>query len=216
MANGNVIRYIKQKLNDGGFDSPLYLGSETRFVSSMRGTNLNNLEEQLLIGCDTITEEWIDDDGNTKISKKFQDSSISFGYYQLDSIIYAKENIIVNSDFFIDKDETDNSLVLYLPNNVSEQEISKELKGETIETVDYNIFYINNNETYSINDNSLSVSPSNELLIRKDILYFISAESTKIIIEKDTKQRYTAQGKKIIKEIIYNHLKDKDETIDNI
>lgn len=213
MASGKVIRYIKQKLDDGGFDSPLYLGSETRFVSSMRGTNLNNLEEQLLIGCDTITEEWIDEDGNTRISKKFQDSSISFGYYRLDSIIYSKENIS-SSDFFIEKDETNESLVLYLPDDITEQEISSELRGETTETVNYNIFYANNIDTYAIGNNTLSVSPSSGFLIRKDILYFISAEATSVVIEKETTQGYTAQGKKILKEKIYNHLKS--ETIDNI
>lgn len=208
MANGRVVRYIRKKLEDGNFDSPVYLGSEVRFVSSLRGATLNNLEEQLLIGCDTVTEEWVDEDGNLRITKEFQDESLASEYYKLDSIIYDYNNI-TNPDFFFREDE-DGSLILCLTENLNDQKISDTLEdmGET-KKVNYNIFYGNNEDVYGYDEDSLVIAPSKEYIMRKDTLFFISEEEeANIAIQKVTVQKYTVQNRKVIKEKIFSNLQN--------
>lgn len=208
MANGRVVRYIRKKLEDGNFDSPVYLGSEARFVSSSRGATLNNLEEQLLIGCDTVTEEWVDENGNLRITKEFQDESLASEYYKLDSIIYDYNNI-TNSDFFF-REEEDGSLVLCLTENLNDQKISDTLEdmGET-KKVNYNIFYGNNEDVYGYDEDTLAIAPSKEYIMRKDTLFFVSEEEeANIAIQKVTVQKYTIQNRKVIKEKIFSNLQN--------
>jgi hypothetical protein len=57
--NYNVITSIKTKAdNDVSYSEPTYLGAEQRFVGPLLNSNNNNLEEQLIIGADSITTEW--------------------------------------------------------------------------------------------------------------------------------------------------------------
>lgn len=195
MASGSVIRFIRQKDNEGKFSSPLYLGSETRFVAPIRGVNLNNLEEQLLIGCDTITEEWIDEQGNTKIHIEFHNDERAFGYYKLESTIFSQENI-AGSDYYTGTSEQ-GVTTLFLPNS-GEHRIADAT------------WYMENDNTYSIDPNTgnINIAPPQELIIREDILYYINTEQlAQKIITKLTSRNITASGKIIKKEVVYNHLK---------
>lgn len=213
MANGKVVRYIRKKLEDGNFDSPVYLGSEARFVSSSRGSTLNNLEEQLLIGSDTITEEWIDEDGNLRTIKEFRSELLDSEYYRLESIAYDYENI-VNSDFFF-REEEDGSLSLCLTENLNDHRISDILEenGE-FKQVNYNIFYGSDNSVYNYNEGILEISPSNEYIMKKDTLFFITEEKEpKVAIQKVTVQKYTAENRKIIKEKVFSDVQNDTVTI---
>ena len=125
-----------------------------RKVYGLTENDVKDLEEQLLIGCDTVTEEWVDEDGNLRITKEFQDESLASEYYKLDSIIYDYNNI-TNSDFFF-REEEDGSLVLCLTENLNDQKISDTLEdmGET-KKVNYNIFYGNNEDVYGYDEDTL-------------------------------------------------------------
>lgn len=61
----SVTRKFYQKDANGNIDVlfPTNIGSEIRFVTPIKNTNLNSLEEQLLIGSNSITEEIIEEDG---------------------------------------------------------------------------------------------------------------------------------------------------------
>lgn len=107
----NIIKYLQSKNLDGSFSSPSYLGSEARFVSPTKNTNLHNLEEELLLGCDTITEQWIEDNGDIKISIQYHDDSKN-SYYLLESTIY-KENVMID-DYIILKED----ILNYVNNDV--------------------------------------------------------------------------------------------------
>lgn len=85
-----VIKQIKQK-NNSSFSSPIYLGAEQRFVGALRGSNVDNLEEQYIIGVDCITtEEW--NDTTHRIIKEFRNSEQSTSYYKLIIEITNEQN----------------------------------------------------------------------------------------------------------------------------
>lgn len=199
----NIIRYLQTKKSDGTFGSPSYLGSEARFITPTRNTNLNSLEEQLLLGCDTITEQWVEDNGDIKISTQYHDGDAS-SYYLLESTIY-KNPTKAESGISIGTDES-GTTVLNLSSD-SDAEISNEAKGETAETLDYNVLYISNSETYSLTNEGLAISPPEFTILKTDILSYIKNAETKdeVIIkiaEKITSQRVTANGKIVTQEKI--------------
>lgn len=87
-----VITQVKQKSEDGSsYSSPIYLGAEQRFITSLRASHNDNLEEQSILGVDCVTtEEW---DGTTHIiTKEFHDGNQSTNYYKLKIYIY-NENV---------------------------------------------------------------------------------------------------------------------------
>ena len=65
-----VIKYLRQKTgNDNSFDTINWFGAEQRFVSALRNSNVNNLEEQYIIGTETYTLEYQDESENDIIDK---------------------------------------------------------------------------------------------------------------------------------------------------
>jgi hypothetical protein len=87
-----VIKQIKTKSNDS-FSSPIYLGAEQRFVGALRGSNVDNLEEQYIIGVDCVTkEEWDDTNHKHTITKEFRKSDQSTNYYKLVIEYGAEQN----------------------------------------------------------------------------------------------------------------------------
>ena len=61
---GNVVKTLRVKAGDGTFpDASAYpIGTEPRYISAIRNSNNNNLEEQLLLGTDCIKTFWYDGD----------------------------------------------------------------------------------------------------------------------------------------------------------
>lgn len=91
-----VIKQIKTK-SSSGYSSPTYLGAEQRFVGALRQCNLDNLEEQSLLGVDCVTTEyWQSADNAHIIIKEFHDGSQSTNYYKLETTIY--EDKFINSN----------------------------------------------------------------------------------------------------------------------
>ena len=114
MATGHeaeVIRYLKRK-SSSGFESPTYLGAEQRFVGALRNSNVNNLEEQYILGTDTYSETYVDEHGNKIVETSYHINDTIHSltdYYKIISTTYT--NGIVNEDFFFDN----NNLNLIYP-----------------------------------------------------------------------------------------------------
>lgn len=96
-TNKNIIKHLLKR-SDKGFNTtnPYYFSSSVKYIDATTNMGVNTLEEQLLIGFNTITEEWIDEtDNNVHVQTKFVQEEVE-EYYILHSIIYAKTNIVNN------------------------------------------------------------------------------------------------------------------------
>ena len=92
MATAQVLKYLRRKAASG-FDPIIsYLGAEQRFVTPIRNSKLNNLEEQVIFGTDVYTLTWEDSDGNQIVEKSFcntiTDPSVTTDYYKIVTTIY--------------------------------------------------------------------------------------------------------------------------------
>lgn len=111
----DIVKSLKRKTNGGYTESPVYLGAEQRFVSALRNSNNNNLEEQFLLGTDCLTSQWTSEDGNIHIVKEFyvqpndyeEKDDDNLESYRISSIIYG-EALGAQSFFFYDKDFVSN------------------------------------------------------------------------------------------------------------
>ena len=88
----DVVKFFRRKTNEG-FDSVTYLGAEQRFISALQNSNVNNLEEQYILGTDTITEYYTDENGNQITEKSFRKDDSDVYYYKVKTIVYSDENI---------------------------------------------------------------------------------------------------------------------------
>lgn len=92
MAANEVMRYLRRK-SENGFDEPItYIGAEQRFVTPLKNSGDNSLEEQLILGTDTYTETYVDSNGNLKIETSYHVNSDEHNnlsdYYKVVSTIY--------------------------------------------------------------------------------------------------------------------------------
>jgi hypothetical protein len=92
MSNSNVIRSIKQKLNDGYEAEPTWIGAEQRFVGPIRGSNgaINNLEEQYILGTDTYSIARQDTTLKATVTEKHfcKNPDTDTNYYILKTTVY--------------------------------------------------------------------------------------------------------------------------------
>lgn len=77
-----------------GFSNIYYFNTLTKYINPTLNAGVNTLEEQLLIGFNTVTEEWTENN-NIHIETKFLQENEE-EYYILHSIIYADTNITDN------------------------------------------------------------------------------------------------------------------------
>lgn len=190
----NVIRYLQHKNADGSFGSPLYLGSELRFVTPTRNANLNNLEEQLIIGCDSISEEFVNDDGNTETITEFHNGTVTSNFYRIRTITYAMDNVSSNTVSIV-TDESDGTTALGLSSS----------SGFTVSD---GVLY-GSNSAYSISeDGSLDFSAADFVLLEESFLSYVGEDNSEIdIAYKKTLRKLTSTGRATVKEIVYNYLK---------
>ena len=204
MATGHeaeVIRYLRRK-SSSGFESPTYLGAEQRFVGALRNSSVNNLEEQYILGTDTYSETYVDEQGNKIVETSYHINDTMHSvtdYYKIISITYTNE--IINEDFFFDN----NSLKL-------SNEIALFGDGST----DYpneNELYGESNKILSIDNSEMKIYPSSYTTIKKEELHYISNNGATdlLVLTKITGRKYEDNGKReIIKESITNHIAKKD------
>lgn len=206
MATGHeaeVIRYLRRK-SSSGFESPTYLGAEQRFVSALRNSSVNNLEEQYILGTDTYSETYIDEQGNKIVETSYHINDTMHSvtdYYKIISTTYT--NGIINEDFFFDNDSlklpNDSQVVLFGDGSTSHPN-ENELYGE-------------NNKIFAIDNSEMKIYPSSYTTIKKEELHYISNNGATdlLVLTKTTGKRYEDDGKReIIIESITNHIAKKD------
>ena len=204
MATGHeaeVIRYLRRK-SSSGFESPTYLGAEQRFVGALRNSSVNNLEEQYILGTDTYSEAYTDEQGNKIVETSYHINDAMHSvtdYYKIISITYS--NGTINKDFFFDNNS------LKLPND-----------SQVVLFGDGSISHPNENELYgesnkAIDNNEMKIYPSSYTTIKKEELHYISNNGATdlLVLTKITSKKYENDGKReIIRESITNHIAKKD------
>ena len=204
MATGHeaeVIRYLRRK-SSSGFESPTYLGAEQRFVSALRNSNVNNLEEQYILGTDTYSETYVDEHGNKIVETSYHINDAIHSltdYYKIISTTYTNE--IINEDFFFDNNS------LKLPND-------SVLFGDGLTShPNENELYGESNKIFAIDNSEMKIYPSSYTTIKKEELHYISNNGATdlLVLTKTTGKRYGDDGKReIIIESITNHIAKKD------
>ena len=105
MASAKILKFLKRKTDSGTYGEDIYLGAEQKFVSALRGTHNNNLEEQSILGMDCIiTSKW---DERTYIEiREFRTEDVLTGYYILESKVLntAADSSFRGSEVFFTTD----------------------------------------------------------------------------------------------------------------
>lgn len=191
MATIDVVKYFRRKQSNG-FEAPTYLGAEQRFVGALPNSNNNNLEEQFLLGTDTYTEFYLDNEGNQVIEKSFKKDGADTDYYKLVSIIYAPSQQH-NDDFYFDNDE------IHLKDG---DPAASYADGQ----LDFND---NSYITFNIIDGKtgISVLPNTFTASRLDSLYYIdNGGNSTLVAIKTTFNKTTVDGREIVKELVEDKL----------
>lgn len=199
--SAEVIKYLRRK-NSNGFDTVSYFGAEQRFVSPIRNSSLNNLEEQFILGTDSYTEVYEDANENIIIEKNFYINNDAAGaeftdYYKLISTIYKQEGEGIDP--------------YYTASNIDFINGNKVLYGIAGDVVYGDITEIYLKETKArAENNSVNITPDTApVTLREDRLYFVhDDEATKTLVttKQIIKDYDTIDNKMIIKEIINNNL----------
>jgi len=212
----SVITELRRKMS-GGFETPVKLGAEQRFVKAMPNSHNNNLEEQNIMGVDNIMSFWTNE--NVKyVTTKFFDGDITHvtnnGYYILFEQDYHEKK--VPSDFYFSESS------LFLP------EYSKSGANFKLEKIDEkgnriyslvlddpeNYSELSRMYTYDSANNTLEINPDFQI-IKHDFLCFrvdlsnnsdTRIKSDILISEKITSKRIEDSGKTIVKSQIINYL----------
>ena len=125
--DAHIIKDLRQK-NDNTISNPYYFSSFAKYITPTLNAGVDTLEQQLLIGFNTITEEWIDELGDIHTKTKFLRNETTPEYYILHSIIYVRTNIVNN---IVKKD----TLSIYKDNvetNIFQKEISQFINEQGI------------------------------------------------------------------------------------
>ena len=91
---GKIVKDLHVKAEDGSFPSATSypIGTEQRYISAIRNSNNNNLEEQLLMGTDLISTCWKDEIDNVLVYKTRieyrKDIANPTNFYVLEKIDY--------------------------------------------------------------------------------------------------------------------------------
>ena len=125
--DAHTIKDLRQK-NDNAISNPYYFSSFAKYITPTLNAGVDTLEQQLLIGFNTITEEWIDEFGDIHTKTKFLIDETTPEYYILHSVIYTGNNIIND---VVKKD----TLSIYKDNaetNILEKEISQSISEQGV------------------------------------------------------------------------------------
>lgn len=89
-VQANIIKSLQVK-KARGFYAPVFLGTDPYLVGAIRGTSLNNLEEEMILGMDCITTSWEENNGTKKSIKEFRREDIHQNYYRIESSFYPSD-----------------------------------------------------------------------------------------------------------------------------
>lgn len=114
--NENVISKLSKK-NSTGFDVPYPIGTDAKYISGVRGTHVNNIEEQFLIGFDCITTTEILEDGTEFVVQEFRDDTVTQEYYIIETHNFAN---FETAKHFLKKN------ALYLPGELTDNKFTSD------------------------------------------------------------------------------------------
>ena len=114
--NENVISKLSKK-NSTGFDVPYPIGTDAKYISGVRGTHVNNIEEQFLIGFDCITTSEILEDGTEFVVQEFRDDTVTQEYYIIETHNFAN---FETAKHFLKKN------ALYLPGDLADNKFTSD------------------------------------------------------------------------------------------
>lgn len=203
-----VVKQFKQF--NGSSYTPYDIGAEQRFIGALRASNNNNLEEQLLLGPDCITQRWTDNN-KTYVVKTFWNGQdeLTEGCYSIETVYdyivlssVGQFGIITNGlEYTIDpsiygiklQEKDDNTGTSYgtivFENGVITPESKEELSQ--LLTDNTSIFIFQNGTT--ANEYKYIINPPS-ILSRTDTLYF-NKNNKKYFIAK--KEIFVTQRNKI-------------------
>lgn len=206
MANeyeADVVRYFRRKGSTGFTEPVTFLGAEQRYVNALRNSGINNLEEQYILGTDTYTEVYSDENENIIIEKSFHvnsddESAIYSDYYKVKTTVY-KDNI-ADRDFYFSGNE------LIMPDD-----INKVIFGNgSVDYPELDTLYGVDPDLFEFNEDQWEIYSDEFAIVRKDELFFItdSGATIKPVLTKTISKRYIKDGGKVVfREDIENHLK---------
>ena len=114
--NENVISKLSKK-SSTGFDTPYPIGTDAKYISGVRGTHVNNIEEQFLIGFDCITTTEILEDGTEFVVQEFRDDTVTQEYYIIETHNFAN---FETAKHFLKKN------ALYLPGDLADNKFTSD------------------------------------------------------------------------------------------
>lgn len=114
--NENVISKLSKK-SSTGFDTPYPIGTDAKYISGVRGTHVNNIEEQFLIGFDCITTTKILEDGTEFVVQEFRDDTVTQEYYIIETHNFAN---FETAKHFLKKN------ALYLPGDLKDNKFTSD------------------------------------------------------------------------------------------
>ena len=191
MATKNIVKFFFTK-GDNGFSTPSYLGAEQYFVSPLRGSSNNNLEEQYLMGVDCITTSWTTEEGVDRVTKEFYNiqKENPNNYYILEIYNY---NTNTNIEEYIGMVDGIKSFIV----------------DENNGTVENNELTLDNINLYSIDsDDNIIINPNN-VIVQKAELYFVGLDNERTLVSTRLNLRTTFEdgtNKVVEKSFIVNHL----------
>ena len=137
--NENVISKLSKK-SSTGFDTPYPIGTDAKYISGVRGTHVNNIEEQFLIGFDCITTTEILEDGTEFVIQEFRDDTVTQEYYIIETHNFAN---FETAKHFLKKN------ALYLPGDLADNKFTSDDQPAGAGSV---TFVGVNTEVYSFSD----------------------------------------------------------------
>ena len=114
--NENVISKLSKK-SSTGFETPYPIGTDAKYISGVRGTHVNNIEEQFLIGFDCITTTEILEDGTEFVVQEFRDDTVTQEYYIIETHNFANFEA---AKHFLKKN------ALYLPGDLADNKFTSD------------------------------------------------------------------------------------------
>jgi len=100
------IKTLSQKLTDGSFSSPFPLGVDSIYADMLSG---NNLEQEMHLGCPSLTSFETDSSGNVTITEEYKEENQTTKYYKmLTGFVTANdETSIIQKLYYIDDNGTE-------------------------------------------------------------------------------------------------------------
>ena len=187
----NIVTQVRRK-NTSGFDAPFFIGSSAKYVTGVRGSNVNNIEENFLLGTDCITTKEELSNGTIHTIIEYRDDNTDSNYYILESYQYQSDDFIFDTHYFTSTGET-----FKIPNDASDNIY----QNETLIGVDINAYSFSNDDETLVAVNNIPVAC-------EQTLKFVNDEGTLVIVaRKYIYSKYYADGGKVIqKQVIQNLL----------